>query len=148
MIKLSAVLSDEEINSIITIHINNKTLDLINWHTALKEPSAFLPYGFSVSESEEIIQKLKEAVQSQEIIELNDYRLQFALSCILEEEEKVTDESQELSAEFSYNDRRELEKYLPEKAIRYYENYDHFRDLLIPDSSYLDEAMKNGAAHA
>ena len=148
MIKLSAVLSDEEINSIITIHINNKTLDLINWHTALKEPSSFLPYGFSDSESEETIQKLKEAVQSPEIIELNDYRLQFALSCILEEEEKVTDESQELSAEFSYNDRIELEKCLPKEVIRYYEDYDHFRDLLIPDSSYLDEAMKNGVAHA
>ena len=148
MIDIQVLISDEVICDIVRHHINNKTIDLINWHTALKEPSAFLPYGFSDSESEEIIKKLKEAIHTQEIIELNDYRLQFALSCILEEEERVTDESQELSAEFSYNDRRELEKYLPEEVIKYYENYDHFRDLLIPNSSYLDEAMKNGAAHA
>ena len=35
-----------------------------------------------------------------------------------------------------------LAEYLPEDTIRYYENYDNFKDLLLPDNSYLDLAMK------
>ena len=84
MLPINVVFDDSSIAELIIDHINGKTADLINLHTALKEPSAFLPYGFSDSESEEIIKKLKEAIHTQKIIELNDYRLQFALSCILE----------------------------------------------------------------
>lgn len=143
MIPINAVFDDIGITEIITNHINDKTAALINWHTALKKPSTFLPDGFTESEAEEVIRLLQHAVQSEEIVELNDRRLQFALSCILEEEEKVTDAGKELSAEFSEDERRELEKHLPEEEIRYYESYDHFRDLIISDTDYLNIAMKN-----
>ena len=143
MIKILTFFTDDALAQIMEKHINNKTLDLINWHTALKKPSTFLPDGFTESEAEEVIRLLQHAVQSEEIVELNDRRLQFALSCILEEEEKVTDAGKELSAEFSEDERRELEKHLPEEEIRYYESYDHFRDLIISDTDYLNIAMKN-----
>lgn len=143
MIPINAVFDDIGITEIITNHINDKTAALINWHTALKKPSTFLPDGFTESEAEEVIRLLQHAVQSEEIVELNDRRLQFALSCILEEEEKVTDAGKELSAEFSEDERGELEKHLPEEEIRYYESYDHFRDLIISDTDYLNIAMKN-----
>lgn len=143
MIPINAVFDDIGITEIITNHINDKTAALINWYTALKEPSSFLPDGFSESEAEEVICLLQDAVRCREIVEMDDQRLQFALSCILEEEEKVTDAGKELSAEFSEDERRELEKHLPEEEIRYYENYDHFRDLIIPDTDYLNIAMKN-----
>ena len=143
MILITSVIVDQNINTIVENHINCKLLDIINWHTALKKPSTFLPDGFTESEAEEVIRLLQHAVQSEEIVELNDRRLQFALSCILEEEEKVTDAGKELSAEFSEDERRELEKHLPEEEIRYYESYDHFRDLIISDTDYLNIAMKN-----
>ena len=143
MIPINAVFDDIGITEIITNHINDKTAALINWYTALKEPSSFLPDGFSESEAEEVICLLQDAVRCREIVEMDDQRLQFALSCILEEEEKVTEAGKELSAEFSEDERRELEKHLPEEEIRYYENYDHFRDLIIPYTDYLNIAMKN-----
>lgn len=143
MIGIQAIISNEAIYKIVQKHINKKTADLITWYIALKKPSTFLPDGFPEGEAEEVIRLLQDAVQSEETVELNDHRLQFALSCILEEEEKVTDVRKGLSAEFSDNDRRGLEKYLPEEEIRYLESYDHFRDLLIPDTGYLDIAMKN-----
>ena len=142
MLLINSIFDNNYISNIVSKHINQKAEELINWYTALKKPSAFLPDGFPENEAEEVIRRLQYAVQRNETVELNDRRLQFALSCILEEEERVTEAGRELSAEFSNDDRRELEKYLPDEIIRYYESYDHFRDLLIPDTGYLDLAMK------
>ena len=142
MLLINVVFDNIEICNYITKHVNDKTEDLINWSTSTNEASSFLPYGFSSAESEEVICLLKQAVESDELLELTDPRLQFALSCILEEEEKITNMNRGLSARFTEDDRMRLAKYLPEDTIRYYENYDNFRDLLLPDNSYLDLAMK------
>ena len=69
--------------------------------------------------------------------------MQFALACILEEEESVTDINRELSAEFSDEDRMLLKEFLPEDIIEHYESYDNYRDLLLPDNSYLNLAGKS-----
>ena len=142
MLSINVVFDDKKVGSCITKHVNDKTQNLINWYTSTNEASDFLPYGFSSAESEDVIRLLKRAVESDELLELTDHRLQFALSCILEEEEKITDINRGLSAKFTEDDRMKLAEYLPEDTIRYYENYDNFKDLLLPDNSYLDLAMK------
>ena len=142
MIPISAIFDKDSIAGIVLRHINNKTVDLIKWYSEIRKPSAFLPEGFSDSVSKEAIELLLESIESPKVKELSDWKLRFALSCFLEEEERIIVKEQELSASFSAEDRRILEEYLPEKDIEYYESYDNFRGLIIPDSSYLDMAME------
>ena len=138
MINITAQFSDKKVAQIIIKHINKKTSEIINWYCSLNKPSKYLPNGYSDEASEKIIQSLKEIIEDEKINELKDHKMQFALSCILEEEERVIDEMLELSATFSHTDHIELEKVLCDKDIRYFENYDNFRDLLLSDNAYLD----------
>ena len=103
----------------------------------------YSPEGYTESECCKIIESLLDHIEDPDIRPLTDLRMQFALACILEEEESVTDINRELSAEFSDEDRRILKESLPEDIIEYYESYDNYRDLLLPDNSYLDLADKS-----
>ena len=140
MISLSVEFDNNNISTFIHKHINRKTADLIKWYTAINNPTRYLPDGYTVGECCEIVESLLEHIEDPEIRPLTDQRMQFALACILEEEEVKTDINQELSAEFSDDDRRILRESLPEDIIKYYESYDNYRDLLLPDNSYLDLA--------
>ena len=146
MILLSTQFNDIVSEFIITKHINQKTLDLINWYTAINDPIKYLPDGYTKGECREIVKFLFEYIEDPKIRPLTDLRMQFALACILEEEESVTDINRELSAEFSDEDRRILRESLPEDIVEYYESYDNYRDLLLPDNSYLDLADKSLSA--
>ena len=143
MIPLSVDFDDNTISKIVYKHINGKTEDLIKWYTAINNPTRYLPDGYTVGECCEIVGSLLEYIEDSEIRPLTDQRMQFALACILEEEEVKTDINQELSAEFSNEDHRILRASLPEEIIKYYESYDNYRDLLLPDNSYLDLADRS-----
>lgn len=136
MVNLSVQISDDIPATIIRKHINEKALALVNWYSTLNKPSKYLPDDCSDKEAEEVIKSLMELFESEDIIELKDKNMKFALSCILEEEEMVIDMDKELSAEFCDQDRKALKKYLPNEDISYYESYDHFRDLLLPEGIY------------
>ena len=140
MIELTVQIGDERIEQIIRKHINRKALDLINWYTAINDPVKYLPDGYTEGECCNIIESLLDYIEDPEIRPLTDQRMQFVLACILEEEEVITDLNRELSAEFSDEERRILRESLPEDIVEYYESYDNYRDLLLPDNSYLDLA--------
>lgn len=143
MIPISVEFDDTSIALFICKHVNRRIADLINWYTAINNPIKYLPDGYTEGECREIVKSLLEHIEDPKIRLLTDLRMQFALACILEEEEIITDINRELSAEFSDDDRRILRESLPEEIIKYYESYDNYRDLLLPDSSYLDLADKS-----
>lgn len=136
MVNLSVQISDDIPATIIRKHINEKAFDLISWYSTLNKPSKYLPDGYSDKEAEAVIRALMDLFEAKDIIELKDNKMKFALSCILEEEEMVIDMDKELSAEFSDQDREVLKKYFPNEDISYYESYDHFRELLLPEGIY------------
>lgn len=141
MIPVNVIFDDNEcVEKIIQTHVNRKIASLINWYTALNDSTRYLPDGYTRDECQKILESLTEHVEDSDIRLLADQKMQFALSCILEEEELVTDPDRELSARFSDEDRSVLIKLLPEDMIEYYESYDHYRDLLLPETSYLDLA--------
>ncbi len=143
MVNLSVQINDDIPATIIRKHINKKTVDLINWYTTINDPIKYLPDGYTEGECREIVGSLLEHFADPEIRPLEDPRMQFALACILEEEEIIIDINRELSAEFSDEDRRILRESLPEDIVEYYESYDNYRDLLLPDNSYLDLADRS-----
>lgn len=146
MIPIAASIESLTVEEIIIKHVNLKVTALINWYTAINDPIKYLPDGYTEGESCEIVKSLLEHIEDPEIRPLTDLRMQFALACILEEEEIITDINRELSAEFSDEDRRILRESLPEDIVEYYESYDNYRDLLLPDNSYLDLADKSLSA--
>ena len=143
MVELSACFDNDLLSRIVTKHVNKKISELIKWYTAINDPVKYLPDGYTEGECREIVGSLLEYIEDPEIRPLTDLRMQFALACILEEEESVTDINRELSAGFSVEDRRILKGSLPEDIMEYYESYDNYRDLLLPDNSYLDLAGKS-----
>ena len=143
MIPISVEFDDTSIALFICKHVNRRIADLINWYTAINNPIKYLPDGYTEGECRGIVKSLLEHIEDPKIKPLTDLRMQFALACILEEEEIITDINRELSAEFSDEDRRILSKSLTEDIIKYYESYDNYRDLLLPDNSYLDLADKS-----
>lgn len=143
MISLSASFDDNVVSAIVCKHVNRGIADLIKWYTAINDPVKYLPDGYTEGECCKIIESLLEYIEDPEIRPLTDLRMQFALACILEEEESVTDINRELSAEFSDEDRMLLKEFLPEDIIEHYESYDNYRDLLLPDNSYLNLAGKS-----
>lgn len=140
MIEITTEFSDRNITKIVRKHINRKTSDIINWYSAINKPSKYLPNGYSDKESEAVIQSLLKIIEDDEIVDLSDPLKQFALSCILEEEERITNEMFEGSATFSDEDLTELKKVLSDEDISYFESYDNFRDLLLTNNDYLDLA--------
>lgn len=146
MTPISVEFDNNRISLLICKHVNKKTIDLIKWYTAINDPIKYLPDGYTEGECREIVGSLLEHIADPEIRPLEDPRMQFALACILEEEEIITDINRELSAEFSNEDRRILRESLPEDIVEYYESYDNYRDLLLPDNSYLDLADKSLSA--
>ena len=143
MILINAVFDNNDVTYIINSHVNNRVLSLINWYTAINGPVKYLPDGYTEGECYKIIESLIEYIEDPEIRPLTDQRMQFALACILEEEEAITDMDRELYAGFSDEESRILKESLPEDLIKYYESYDNYRDLLLPDNSYLDLADKS-----
>jgi len=146
MLSIENAIYDIAIEKIILKHVNSKVKDLINWYTTINDPIKYLPDGYTEGECREIVGSLLEHIADPEIRPLEDPRMQFALAFILEEEEIITDINRELSAEFSDEDRRILRESLPEDIVEYYESYDNYRDLLLPDNSYLDLADKSLSA--
>lgn len=140
MIEITTEFSDENITKIVRKHINRKTSDIINWYSAINKPSKYLPNGYSDKESEAVIQSLLKIIEDDKIVDLSDPLKQFTLSCILEEEERITNEMYEGSANFSDEDLAELKKVLSDEDISYFESYDNFRDLLLTNNDYLDLA--------